>query len=85
MTYRGKAHEAIIAELVDQIKKEGSVQTLVVESYKNLKGISGTTHQFDVYWEFRTRGKTHRCANRGEILGQTSQSTRTQQIPKSSQ
>jgi len=61
MAYRGKAHDVIIAELVDQIKKEGSVQTLVVETYKNLKGISGTTHQFDVYWEFPTRGKTHRC------------------------
>ena len=61
MAYRGKAHDVIIAELVDQIKKEGSVQTLVVETYKNLKGISGTTHQFDVYWEFLTRGKTHRC------------------------
>jgi len=62
MSYRGEAFEAIIAELVDQIKKEGSVQTLVVESYKNLEGISGTTYQFDVYWEFQTRGKTHRCA-----------------------
>jgi hypothetical protein len=62
MTYRGTAHDAIIAELVDQIKNEGSVQTLVVESYKNLKGISGTTHKFDVYWEFQAKGKTHRCA-----------------------
>jgi hypothetical protein len=62
MSYRGKAHEAIIAELVDQVTKEGSVQTLAVESNKNLKGIAGTTHQFDVYWEFQTCGKTHRCA-----------------------
>jgi hypothetical protein len=61
MSYRGNAHEAIVAELVDQVKKEGSMQTLVVESYKNLKGSSGTTHQFDVYWVFQTGGKTHRC------------------------
>ncbi len=62
MSYKGTAHNAIVAELVDQIKNEGSVQTLTVESYKKLKGISGTTHQFDVYWKFQTRGETHICA-----------------------
>lgn len=61
MTNRGKAHEAIVAELVDQIKKEDSVQTVVVEPYKNLIGTSGSTHQFDVYWEFQIGVQTHRC------------------------
>ena len=62
MTYRDKAHEAIVAELVDQINKEDSVQTLVVEPYMNLRGTSGANHQFDVYWEFRTGVQTHRYA-----------------------
>jgi Restriction endonuclease len=62
MTYTGKAHNAIIAELFDQIKKESSVQTQVVESHKKLQGISEKNHQFDVYWEFQAREKTHRCA-----------------------
>jgi Restriction endonuclease len=62
MTNRGKAHEAIVAELVDQIKKEDSVQTVVVEPYKNLIGTSGATHQFDIYWEFQIGVQTHRCA-----------------------
>jgi hypothetical protein len=62
MTNRSKAHEAIVAELINQIKKEDSVQTLIVESCKNLKGVSCATHQFDVYWEFRTGVHTHRCA-----------------------
>jgi Restriction endonuclease len=62
MSNRDKAHEAIVAELVDQINKEDSVQTLVVEPYKNLKGISGATHQLDVYWEVRTGVQTHRYA-----------------------
>jgi hypothetical protein len=62
MTYRDKAHEAIVAELVDQINNEDSVQTLVVEPYKNLIGTSGANHQFDVYWEFRTGAQTHRYA-----------------------
>ena len=61
MANRSKAHEAIVAELVDQIKKEDSVRTLVVEPYKNLKGSSGGTHEFDVYWEFRTGAHAHRC------------------------
>ena len=61
MTNRGKAHEAIVAELVDQIKKEDSVQTVVVEPYKNLIGTSGATHQFDIYWEFQIGVQTHRC------------------------
>ena len=62
MTNGGDAHEAIVAELVNQINKEDSVQTLVVEPYKNLKGTSGATHQFDVYWESRTGLQTHRYA-----------------------
>jgi len=62
MTNRDKAHEAIVAELVDQINKEDSVQTLVVEPYKNLKGTSGATHQFDIYWEVQTGVQTHRYA-----------------------
>jgi hypothetical protein len=61
MTNGGKAHEAIVADLVDQIKKEDSIRTLAAGSYKNLKGASGATHQFDVYWEFRTAAHTHRC------------------------
>ncbi|MGZ4847522.1 MAG: restriction endonuclease [Halobacteriota archaeon] len=62
MTSRGRAHEAIVAELVDQINKEDSVQTLMVEPYKSLKGTSGATRQFDIYWEFRTEVQTHQCA-----------------------
>jgi hypothetical protein len=60
MTDRGKAHEAIVAELIDQINKENSVRTLVVEPYKNLKGTSGANHQFDVYWESQTGAHTQR-------------------------
>jgi Restriction endonuclease len=62
MTNRDKAHEAIVAELVDQINREDFVQTLVVEPYKSLRGASGATHQFDVYWEVRTGAQTHRYA-----------------------
>ncbi len=62
MTNRGKPYEAIVAELVNRINREDSVQTLVVEPYKNLKGVSGSTHQFDVYWEFRTGEQTHKYA-----------------------
>jgi hypothetical protein len=62
MANRNNAHETIVAELVAQINKANSVETLVVEPYKNLTGTSGMIHQFDVYWEFRSKLETHRCA-----------------------
>jgi hypothetical protein len=62
MANRNNAHETIVAELVDQINKANSVETLVVEPYKDLTGTSGVIHQFDVYWEFRSKLETHKCA-----------------------
>ncbi|MGA7075628.1 MAG: restriction endonuclease [Halobacteriota archaeon] len=61
MISRGRAHDAIVAELVDQINAEDSVQTFAVEPYKVIEG-SSATHKIDVYWEFLAGAQTHRCA-----------------------
>jgi len=62
MAYRNEAHLTIVTKLVDEIRLEDSVETIVVEPNKRLRGKSGATHHVDVYWEFVAGAKAHKCA-----------------------
>ena len=62
MAHRGEAHLQIVTTLIDEIRRQDSVQTIVIEPNKILRGKRGTTHQIDVYWEFLAGAKAHKCA-----------------------
>jgi len=62
MAHRGEAHLQIVATLIDEIRRQDSVQTIVIESNKILHGKRGATRQIDVYWEFLAGAKAYKCA-----------------------
>lgn len=62
MAHKGEAHLTIVTKLLDEIRTQDSVQTIVVEANKILHGKSGATHQIDVYWEFVTGATACKCA-----------------------
>jgi hypothetical protein len=62
MTHRGEAHLTIVTKLLDEIRRQDSVQTVVIESNKILPGKRGATHQIDVCWEFLAGANTYKCA-----------------------
>ncbi|MGZ4846826.1 MAG: hypothetical protein ACXV3E_03420 [Halobacteriota archaeon] len=49
MAHRGEAHLTIVTKLVEEIRLQDAVQTIVIEPNKILHGKSGATHQVDVY------------------------------------
>jgi hypothetical protein len=62
MAHRSEAHLTIVTKLVDEIRLQDSVQTIVIEPTKILHGKSGATRQVDVYWEFVASAKAHKYA-----------------------
>ncbi|MGZ4892010.1 MAG: restriction endonuclease [Halobacteriota archaeon] len=62
MAHRGEAHLTIVTKLVDEIRLQDAVQTIVIEPNKILHGKSGATHQVDVYWEFVAGTKASKYA-----------------------
>jgi len=62
MAHRSGAHLTIVTKLVDEIRLQDSVQTVVIEPNKILHGKSGATHHVDLYWEFAAGTKAHKCA-----------------------
>ncbi len=62
MAHRREAHLTIVTKLLDEIRKQDSVQTLVIEPNKILHGKGGVSHQIDVYWEFMAGAKAYQCA-----------------------
>src|SRR5271157_1218147 len=62
MAHRGEAHLTMVTKLVDEIRLQDAVQTIVVEPSKILHGKSGATHQVDVYWEFVAGAEACKCA-----------------------
>ncbi len=62
MAHRREAHLTIVTKLVDEMRRQDSVQTSVIEPNKILHGKSGTSHQIDVYWEFMAGAKAYKCA-----------------------
>ncbi len=62
MAHRREAHLTIVTKLLDEIRKQDSVQTLVIEPNKILHGKGGASHQIDVYWEFMAGAKAYQCA-----------------------
>lgn len=62
MAHKGEAHRQIITTLVDEIRRQDSAQTRVVEPNKIVEGKSGATHRIDLYWEFLTGAEAYKCA-----------------------
>jgi hypothetical protein len=62
MAHRGEAHQTIVTKLLDEIRLQHSVQTIIIEPNKILHGKSGATHQVDVYWEFVAGATARKCA-----------------------
>ncbi len=62
MAHKNEAHLQIVTALIDEIRRQDSVQTIVIQSKKILRGKSGAAQQIDVYWEFLTGVKAHKCA-----------------------
>ena len=61
MTFKGKAHQAIVARLLDEIRAQDSVPTISVKSDMIVSGKGGATHQIDVYWAFLVGTKACKC------------------------
>jgi len=71
MAHGREAHLTIVTKLVDEMRRQDSVQTSVIEPNKILHGKSGTSHQIDVYWEFMA-GARRTNAHRSKTLDKPS-------------
>jgi hypothetical protein len=62
MAHRREAYQTIVAALVDEMRRQESVLTTVIEPNMALHGKSGATHRIDVYWEFMAGANMYKCA-----------------------
>lgn len=47
------AYEVFIRDIYQQILTQDEVETIEVKHNQRIKGLSGATHQIDVYWEYK--------------------------------
>lgn len=61
-TSKGTEYELLVQNVMERLHAAEGVNSLKIKHNVTLKGISGTTHQIDLYWEFEIAGIIYRVA-----------------------